>query len=105
MNHKFKVLGISETRLKNSSIPHNLDIDGYSSPLLTKTKANAGGTALYISNDQKYKPRNDLAKDLYSDRELESTFCELVFDKQDNVIVGTIYKHPTMSTECSPITF
>ena len=99
LNHKFKVVGISETRLKNCSIPHNLDIDGYTSPLLTTTKANAGGTALYISNDQKYKPRNDLAKDLYSDRELESTFCELIFDKQDNVIVGTIYKHPTMNTD------
>ena len=100
LDHKFKVLGITETRLKDSpSIPHNLDIDGYSTPLLTYTKANAGGTALYISNDIKYTPRKDLNQILYSERELESTFCELIFEKQDNVIVGCIYKHPTMNTE------
>ena len=98
IDHKFKVLGISETRLKETSIPHNIEIDGYKS-LFSNTMANAGGTALYISNDLRSKARKDLSSLLYSERELESTFCELMFEKQENVIVGCIYKHPPMKTE------
>ena len=98
INHEFKVLGISETRLTETSAPHNLDIDGYDS-LFSNTKASPGGTALYISNDLKFKPRKDLSCLLYSDKELESTFCELMFEKQENVIIGCIDKHPPMKTE------
>ena len=50
LEYKFKVLGISETRLLDSSIPHKLDIEGYK-PLFNNTKANAGGTALFIYKD------------------------------------------------------
>ena len=83
INHEFKVLGISETRLTDSSIPHRLEIDGYKS-LFTNTKASAGGTALFISNELRSKPRKDLSNLLNSERELESTFCELLFEKQEN---------------------
>ena len=98
LNHEFKVLGFSETRLTDSSIPHNLDIDRYNS-IFTNTKASAGGTALYISKDLKHKDRKDLSNLIYFDKQLESTFCELMFEKQENVVVGCIYKHPTMKTE------
>ena len=98
INHEFKVLGFSETRLTDSSIPHNLDIDRYNS-IFTNTKASAGGTALYISKDLKHKDRKDLSNLIYFEKQLESTFCELMFEKQENVVVGCIYKHPTMKTE------
>ena len=98
INHEFKVLGFSETRLTDSSIPHNLDIESYNS-IFTNTKASAGGTALYISKDLKHKDRKDLSNLIYFEKQLESTFCELMFEKQENVVVGCIYKHPTMKTE------
>ena len=99
LKHNFKVIGISETRLTEASIPHNLTLEGYKEPYLIGTKASAGGTALYVSNDTESKPRKDLSALLYSDKELESTFCELVFNKQENIIVGCIYKHPTMKID------
>lgn len=99
LDHNFKVLGISETRLTETSIPHNIEINGFKTPYLTSTKASAGGTALYVSKDVESKPRKDLSSIAYSDKELESTFCELVFETQENIIVGCIYKHPTLRTD------
>ena len=62
---RFKIIGLSETRLTSSScIPHNLELEGYS---LTsnRTEASAGGTSIYVCNTLSYKLRNDLSTMLY----------------------------------------
>ena len=49
---------------------------------------------LYITNHLSYKWRNDL--NIYKKNELESTFIEIVNPKKSNIIVGVIYRHPSM---------
>ena len=60
----------------------------------TPTESSAGGTLLYIANDFSYIPRQDL--NIYKKNELESTIIEIMNPKKSNIIVGTIYKHPSM---------
>ena len=93
---RFKIIGLSETRLTSSScIPHNLELEGYS---LTsnRTEASAGGTSIYVCNTLSYKLRNDLSTMLYFPKQLESTFIEISRNGKRNIIVGCIYKHPGM---------
>ena len=98
IDHRFKVIALSETRLtSNSSIPHNLSLDGYSF-VLNKTEASAGGTAIYICNSINFKERHDLSNTYYKCKHLESTFIEIVQHRKKNIIVGCVYKHPGMST-------
>ena len=52
------------------------------------------GTLLYIANHLSYKPRQDL--NIYKKNTFESTFTEIMNPKKSNIIVGTIYKHPSM---------
>ena len=42
-----------------------------------------------------YKSRKDLS--IYKSYEVESTFIEILNSKKGNVIVGCIYRHPSMS--------
>ena len=60
----------------------------------TPTETYAGGTLLYIANHLSYKCCNDL--NVYIKNELESTFIEIVNPKKSDIIVGVIYRHPSM---------
>ena len=60
----------------------------------TPTETSAGGTLLYIANHLSYKCRNDLI--IYKKNELESTLIKTVNPKKSNIIVGVIYRHPSM---------
>ena len=60
----------------------------------TPTEISAGGTLLYIANHLSYKCCNDL--NIYKKNELESTFIEIVNPKKSNILVGVIYRHPSM---------
>ena len=51
---------------------------------------------LYVKSENKHKERKDLNKICYKSMYLESTFIEVVNQKQKNVLVGCIYKHPSM---------
>ena len=54
----------------------------------------AGRTLLYIANHLSCKCRNDL--NIYKKNKLESTFIEIFNPKKSNIIVGVIYRHPSM---------
>ena len=54
----------------------------------TPTESSAGGNVLYIANHLSYKPCQDL--NIYEKNELESTFIEIVYPQNSNIIVGTI---------------
>ena len=91
---KFDIIAISETRItKQVSLLNNLNLNNYSFEF-TPTETSAGGTLLYIANHLSYKCRNDL--NIYKKNELESTFIEIVNPKKSNIIVGVIYRHPSM---------
>ena len=90
----FDIIAISETRItKQVSLLNNLNLNNYSFKF-TPTETSAGGTLVYIANHLSYKCRNDL--NIYKKNELESTFTEVVNPKKLNVIVGVIYRHPSM---------
>ena len=99
LNHNFSILGISETRLKSSIENTELSINGFKS-FDTPAVSSVGGTALFISNSLKSKPRKDLSRIVHSDcGNLESTFAEIVLKNRKNFIVGCIYKHPLLDVD------
>ena len=90
----FDIIAVSETGItKNISSLNNLNLNNYSFEF-TPTETCAGGTLLYIANHLSYKCRNDL--NIYKKNELESTFIEIVNPKKSNILVGVIYRHPSM---------
>ena len=85
---------ISETRItKKVSLLNNFNLNNYSFEF-TPTKTSAGGALLYSTNHLSYKCRHDL--NIYKKNELGSTFIEIVNPKKSNIIVGVIYRHPSM---------
>ena len=93
LNHSFDIITISESKLKTTPTT-NIEIPGYQSPCLTYTEAEKGGTMIYVRNGINFKLRKDL--EIYNSKELESTFIEIVNQKESNSIVGVIYRHPKM---------
>ena len=90
----FDIIGISESRLlKNKKHLLNIDIQNYNIEHCT-TESTCGGTLLYIKNNIKYKLRNDLK--IYKSHELESIFIEIINENSKNIIIGCIYRHPSM---------
>ena len=89
------IIGISESNLyKSDSSITNVDLDGFSY-IHTPTESKKGGSLLYINNSVNFKARNDLT--IYKPKELESIFIEIINTKQTNLIIGSIYRHPSMS--------
>ena len=68
-------------------------MDNYSTEHIP-TEVAAGGPLLYINKRLFYHPRNDL--NIYTPGKLESIFIEIVCPKSSNIIVGCIYKHPSL---------
>ena len=60
----------------------------------TPTETSANGTFLYITNYLSHKCCND--QNIYKRNELESTFIESVNSRKLNIIVGVMYRHPSM---------
>ena len=92
-NLNFDFLGISESRLKLNQNPlTSVQLAGYSIEY-TPTEYNNGGTLRYVKKGINYKLRKDLQ--IYKPRQLESTFIEVVQNKE-RIIIGCLYRHPSM---------
>ena len=92
----FDFLGISETHLKlnrNSLNPISMPVYNIEH---TPTESSNDGTLLYIKQGINYKLRKDLQ--IYKSKELESTFIEVLEPgmPRNNMIIGCIYRHPSM---------
>ena len=96
LHHHFKVIAITESRILKGSYQPNFNLEGYHH-YSTPTEAKAGGTMLLLSNTINSSSRPDLDKFLYKPKLLESTFAEISLPKQSNIIVGSIYKHPSLN--------
>ena len=93
---KFDVIGISETKLlKNCKPKFDINLEGYKC-FHVDTESNKGGSLLYISDTLNSKQRPDLETLLYKSEVLESTFIEIINPHKKNIIVGCIYRHPSM---------
>ena len=60
----------------------------------TPTETSAGSTLLYKTDHVSYKCCNDL--NVYRKNELKSTFIRTLNPKKSNIIVGVIYRYPSM---------
>ena len=95
MDFKFDILAISESKLEKGVKPViDITLDNYHDPISTPSEATKGGVLIYVSKDLNFRPRNDL--NIYSPKEIESSFIEIINKKKANSIVGTIYRHPSM---------
>ena len=90
----FQILGITESRLKESNPPTtNIIFPRFTCEHMPTKSAN-WGTLLYIENSINYKLRPDL--NINKDKELESIFIEIITKNSKNILVGCIYRHPCM---------
>ena len=94
LNISFDILAITDYRIKKDSLyPINLQLNNY--PIEhTTIQSSVGGTLFYVNKRFFYQLRNKIR--LYDPGKIESTFIEIVCSKSTNVIVGCIYKHPTL---------
>ena len=96
LNFKFDVIGISETKIKKGNDPdYKVSIDGYQQ-FSTPTESDKGGVILYISKQYFCKPRKDLDSILYKRYALESIFVEIILHNKKYILLGCIYRHPSM---------
>ena len=96
LEYQFDVICLSESKIIKDVDPIvDISIDGYQPPVGTPTESTKGGVLIYVKNDIKFKPRNDLM--VYKAKELESCFIEIINKKESNNIVGVMYRHPCMS--------
>ena len=106
LEFKFDVVAVTETwnpeDKKHKFIPPV--IDGYSPYLGTTGSSLKGGCGMYINSDLSFNPRKDLNTKIKTEEcELETSWVELIMDKQPNRLIGVVYRHPrrndTQSTD------
>ena len=96
---KFDILGITETKIKHNKNPLiDINLNGYKT-FSTPTEAASGGALIYIADHFNSKPLKILDKIMYKSRQLESVFIEICNKSKKNIIVGCIYRHPSMDLE------
>ena len=94
ININFDFIGVTESQLKKGRTrTTNIDIKGYTFEH-TLTDVSCGGSLLYIKDTLKYICRKGLQ--IYKPAELESNFIELLSSSGENIIVGCIYRYPSM---------
>ena len=91
---EFDFIGITESRLiKGISPTTNTNLNDYVIEH-TPTESSAGGALLYISKKYSYQPRSGL--NIYKPGHLEPIFVEIILPKRLDIIIGCIYRHPSM---------
>ena len=83
------VICITETRIKNQSLS-NLDISNYSF-VHANTTTNAGGVAMYISDNFKLK----VCENLYQLCNSETLWVNIIDQTDSSYIIRVIYRHPS----------
>ena len=96
LNYKFDIIALTETMLRMNNNPNfDISMPGYKC-YNTPTESSKGGSILYIQNKYNSMPRNDLDQLMYKSKDLESTFIEIINPCMKNIIVGCVYRHPSM---------
>ena len=97
LHHAFDVIGLSETKIKNShDSTSNIAIKGYLF-VSKQTVTNAGGVGFYIKEGIQFHIRDDLCS---TTKESESLWIEINRDPYKNLICANIlYRHPSGKPE------
>ena len=94
IRHKPTLVFISETRMKDSDsdlLLSSIRMNGYNQ-VLNNSATNAGGTALYISNNVRFIERNDIK---FNFDGCEACFIEVECEGNNvNHVFGVLYRHP-----------
>ena len=88
------IIAISETKLNDNHLS-NISIPGYSF-VNTNSKTSAGGVGLYLAGELNFIRRHDL--ELPADG-VESCWLEVTSKKEQNIIIGCVYRHPHSKLE------
>ena len=97
LDHKFDVVGISETKIRESIEPlTNIQLPGYEFKQVP-TKSHFGGVGFFIKEGTNYKIRHDLSKSIFEVS--ESIFIELTDKSGKHLLVGCIYRHPSSAID------
>ena len=83
------VVRITETRIKNQPLS-NLDLPNYSFVQVNST-TNAGGAAVYISDNLKYK----VCENQYQLCNSEAVWVNITDQSDTSFVIGVIYRHPS----------
>ena len=96
---KFDIIALSETKIiKDIDPTYDITLPGYKE-YSTPTESSKGGVIIYIKEDINVKRRTDLELLMYEAGKLETVFIEILNDKKKNIILGGIYRHPTMDVK------
>ena len=98
MELKFDVIGITETKLKTANPPMDININGYNC-YSTPTEADEGGSLLYTKEDCNVKPLPRLDRIMCKPKHLESVFVEICNKNKKYIIIGCMYRHPSMDLQ------
>ena len=95
LQHAFDVIGLSETKVKDSCYPtSNITINGYDY-FKTNLNLNAGGVGLYVKEGIPFNIREDLC---LITKEFESLWIEINRYPYKNLICGALYRQPSEKT-------
>ena len=96
LQHAFDVIGLSETKIKDSCDPtSNITINGYD--FISKpTLSNAGGVGLYVKEGIPFNIREDLC---LITKEVEPLWIEINTYPYKNLVCGFLYRHPSGKPE------
>ena len=88
LNCHFSEIRITETRIKNSDIPldFNMDIPNYNFEFVP-TPLNAGGVGMYIDNCLKYTVVENISNEAF-----QALWIDISLPKRSNIICGVIYR-------------
>ena len=99
LDFQFDVIAVTETKIKTGVDPiFDLSLPGYKH-YLTPTDCDKGGVIVYVKENIDIKRRNDLEKNMYKTRELESVFLEIINEGKKNELFGCVYRHPSMTID------
>ena len=95
INHKFSVLAITETRLKESNV-NDLSFEGYNFVSNHRADKIGRGAGLFIDQSFSYKilPEFNVP---YANI-IESLFDEICIPRHKNIVIGAIYRPPSENT-------
>ena len=91
LNHKFSIISLCETWLRDSDDLNIIQIPNYNLIHKDRSIRRGGGVALYLSTNIAYRSRDELSLLLTS---AESLFIEIELDCGRNIICGSIYRPP-----------
>ena len=97
LEFKFDVVAVTETwnpeEKKHKFTPPIME--GYSAYVGTTGSSLKGGCGVYINSDLSFNPRKDLNIKIKTDLcEFETSWVEVIFDRQPNRLIGVAYRHP-----------